>query len=160
MVEGDLGRRFAVILVAAAHDPLTTSVAGLAADSEVAVARCDDVYTAVAELALSRSQCVLVIGRLRDLAKERGRFFAIAARTKARCCALLEAEAPVERSVLLAAMRAGVSIVGTADEIERVFDAWLAGGGCQSSDAAARLAEEYRATEAELNALLGQESDE
>ncbi len=160
MVEGDLGRHLAVIVVAAARDPLTTSVARQAADSEVEAVRCDDVYTAVAELALSRGRCILVVGRLGELARERYRFFAIAARNNARCCALAGAGAAAERSVILAAIRAGVSVVGTVDEIKGVFDAWLAGGGCDSSDAVVHLDEEYRATDAELNALLGHEGDE
>lgn len=160
MVDGDLGRHLVVIVVATAHEALATSVARLAAGSEVELARCDDVYMAAAELALMRSPCILVVGRLCELAKEGGRFFAIAARNEARCCALVDAESPVKRHVVLAAMRAGVSVVGTLDEINGVFDAWLAGGGCHSSDAVVCLDEEYRATEAELNALLGQESDE
>jgi hypothetical protein len=161
MVEGDLGRHRVVIVVAAAHDALATETARLAAEYELEVQRCDDVYAAVAELALSQDRCVLVVGRLGELAKEDRRFFAIAARSGARCCGLLEAVTPIEPNVVPTAIHTGVFLVGTTGEIKGVFDAWLsARGGCPSSEATICLDEEYRATEAELNALLGQEIDE
>jgi len=122
------------------------------------VRRCNDVYDATAELALLRDRCVLVVGPLGELAKEGCRFFAVAARNSARCCALLGAGPPAEPHVVSTAVRAGVLVVG-ADEIRSVLETWLAGGGCPSSTAI-RLDEEHRATEAELNALLGQDIDE
>jgi hypothetical protein len=160
MVDSVPGRHRMVIAVAAAHDALASEVERLAAEYEVDIARCDDVYAATAELALSTDRCVLVVGRLRELAKEDHRFFAIAVRSGARCCGLVDATTPVEPNVVPAAVRAGVSVVGTTEQIRDVFDAWLAGTGCPSSRVVAHLDEEDRATEAELNALLGQEIDE
>ena len=160
MVDGVSGRHRVVIVVAAARDALAAETARLTADYEVDVRRCDDVYAATAELALSRDRCVLVIGRLGELAKEDRRFFSIAVRSGARCCGLLDAATSAEPNVVGAAMRAGVLVVGATDEIKGVLDAWLAGSGCPSSRPAVCLDEEYRATEAELNALLGQGTDE
>ncbi len=161
MVEGGPGRHRLVVVVGAAHDALATATTRLAAEYELDVRRCDDVYAAVAQVALAQDRCILVVGRLGELAKEDRRFFAIAARHGARCCALLEAATPVEPNVVPAALRTGVFLVGTTGEIRGVFDAWLsAPGGCPSSGATNCPDQEYRATEAELNALLGQEIDE
>ena len=160
MVEGDLGRHRVVIVVGAAHDAAAAEIARLAADYEVDVRRCDDVYAATAEVTLSRERCVLVVGGLGELAKEGRRFFAIAAGSGARCCGLLDAATGTEPDVVAAAVRAGVVVIGATAEVKDVFDAWLAVGGCPPSEPVVCLDEEYRATEAELNALLGQEIDE
>lgn len=159
MVDGVSGRHRMVIVVASAHDALASEFGRLTAGYEVDIQRCDDVYDATADLVLSGDRCVLVVGRLGELAKEGGRFFAVAARSRARCCGLLDVGTPVEPSVVPAAVRAGVLVVSAVDEIKGVFDAWLAGGGCASHDPL-WLDEEHRATEAELNALLGQDTDE
>lgn len=160
MVEGGPGRHRLVVVVAAAHDALATATARLAAEYELDERRCDDVYAAVAEVALLQDRCILVVGRLEELAKEDRRFFAVAARHGARCCALLEATAPIEPNVVPAALRMGVFLVGTTSEIKGVLDAWLTSAGCPASEAMICLDEECRASEAELNALLGQEIDE
>lgn len=160
MVEGGSGRHRLVVVVAAAHDALAAATTRLAAEYELDVRRCDDVYEAVAEVALSRDRCVLVVGRLTELAKEDRRFFAIMARRGARCCALLEAAMAVGPNVVPTALHTGVFLVGTMGEIKGVLDAWLADAGCPSSEATICLDEECRATEAELNALLGQGIDE
>lgn len=160
MVEGDLGRHRVVIVVGVAHDAAAAEIARLAAEYEVDVRRCDDVYAATAEVALSRERCVLVVGRLGELAKEGRRFFAIAGGSGVRCCGLLDAATGAEPDVVAAAVRAGVVVIGATAEVKDVFDAWLAVGGCPPSEPVVCLDEEYRATEAELNALLGQEIDE
>ncbi len=160
MVEGDLGHHLVIIVVAAGQDVLTVDLSRLADEYEVDVIPCADVYAAAAELALSRDRRALVVGRLRELAKEKRRLFGIAARHGARCCALLDPETPLERSTALAAMRAGVSVVETTAEIRAVLAAWLAGKEGRYSGPIVCFDEEYRATEDELNALLGQESDE
>jgi hypothetical protein len=160
MVEGDLGRHLVVMVVAAGHDALIVDASRLAGEYEVDMIRCEDVYATVVELAVSRGRRALVIGRLREMAKENRHLFRIAARHGARCCALLDPEAPIERTVVLTAMRAGVAVVETTDEVRAVLAAWLAGGEGRPFRPTVCHDEEYRATEAELNALLGQETDE
>lgn len=160
MVEGDLGHPLVIIAVATGQDVLTVDLSRLADEYEVDMIRCEDVYAAVAELALSRDRRALVVGRLRELAKEKRRLFGIAARHGARCCALLDPETSAQRSAILAALRAGVSVVETTAEIQNVLAAWLAGKEARCSAPIVCFDEEYRATEAELNALLGQETDE
>jgi hypothetical protein len=156
MVEGDFGRR--LIAVGSARDGLVTETLRLAAEYEVSGARCDDIYAAVAELAGGRRGCVLVVGSLRELASEEGRFFQVAARNGARCGVFLERPGLTERREVLAAVRAGATVIDAVDEIRGVVEAWLADGG-RLPDVPRLAGDEFRATDAELDALLGQEAD-
>lgn len=156
MVEGDLGRR--LMAVGGSRDKLAVETLHLAAEYEVEGARCDDIYSAVAELARSHRCCTLVVGALRELAREEGRFYRVAARNGARCAVLLEQPGPDDRRMVLTAVRAGATIIDALDGLRGAVEAWLAGPGC-GPDMSRLSADEYRATEAELDALLGQEAD-
>jgi hypothetical protein len=158
MVEGDPGRRSCVIVVRALRRQLVTEVTRLAAEYEVDVTLCDDVYAAVAELAGAASPCALVIGQLRELAKENGRLFRVAVRNGARCCVWLDAESPAQRGEVLGVIRAGASVVEGIEEIRGMIENWLARTGRHLGPTRA-TDEEWLASEAELNALLGQEAD-
>jgi len=156
MVEGDLGRR--LIAVGGLQDRWVTEVLRMAAEYEVAAVCSDDIYTAVAELAGDRCRCVLVVGPLRELARENGHFFRVAARNGARCAVLLEKPGAAERNDVLAAVRAGAWVIDTIDEVQRGVETWLAGPACPPGVSRV-VHEEFRATEAELDALLGQDAD-
>jgi hypothetical protein len=100
----------------------------------------------------------MVVGRLADLALEKGRFFGLARENGVHCCCLLDQATTAGREEVLVAAREGTHLAGNVEEIRSVLDAWLAAGGCDA--AGGFLNEEDRATEAELRALLGQETDE
>jgi hypothetical protein len=157
MVEGDSARHPYVVVVGDARDDLVTHVLRLAREYEIGATRCDDVYSAVVELAAQGSRRLWVIGRFREMARENSRFFTLAARNGARCCCLVDQDSPTGRSGVLAAVRTGVLLVARMEEIEPILEAWLASGGCHSGGLAE---EEFRATEAELDALLGHGADE
>ncbi len=161
MVEGDLARHPYVIVVGDARDDLVAQTLRLAGEYEVDVTRCDDIYAAVAELAAPGHGGVLLVGRFRELARQRGRLFALAARHRARSCCLLESDASARQGDILSAVRAGIVLVGCVEEIEPILEDWLAcNGGRQSGPGRRGLTDdEFRATEAELNALLGREVD-
>jgi hypothetical protein len=55
-------------------------------------------------------------------------------------------------------VRAGATVIDAADEIRGVVEAWLADGG-RLPDVPRLAGDEFRATDAELDALLGQEAD-
>jgi hypothetical protein len=144
--------------VGSSRSRLVTEILRLAAEYEVEGARCDDIYSAVADLAAGPRCCALVVGPLRDLAKEDGSFFRVAARNGARCAVLLEQPGPDDRSAVLTAIRARATMIDAVDELRGVVEAWLVSPGCPPQ--VSRLAgDEFRATEAELDALLGQEAD-
>jgi hypothetical protein len=156
MVEGDMGRR--LIAVGGEHDGLAKHVYRVAAEYELPTVRCDDIYTAVADLAAERDHCALVVGPLRELAREGGHFFRVAARNRARCAVLLGPRGADGRDDVLMAVRAGAWVIDRVDELLGVVETWLARP--VHSPAGPRLvSEEFRATEAELDALLGQEAD-
>ena len=158
MVEGDPGRRLCVIVVRGLRRQLVTELTSLAAEYEVDVALCDDVYATVAELARSASRGALVIGQLRELVKENGRLFRVAVRNGARCCVWLDVEDPGERTEVLGVVRAGASVVERTEEIRGMVEDWLARTGRYLGRTRA-TDEQWLASEAELNALLGQEAD-
>ena len=156
MVEGDLGLR--LIAVGDSCSEWVTKVLHVAAEYELAAVRCDDMYDAVADLAGGDGGCVLVVGSLRELARENAQFFRVAARNGARCGVWLERSGAGERRDVLVALRAGVWVIDTIDEVRVIVETWLAGPGC--SPGTPRYVEKgFRATEAELDALLGQEAD-
>ena len=158
MVEGDPGRRLCVIVLRALRRQLVAEVTRLAAEYEVDVTLCDDVYAAVAELARSAGSGALVIGQLCELAKENGRLFRVGVRNGARCCVWLDAESPGGRTEVLSVVRAGASVVERMEEIRGVIEDWLARTG-RHPDRTRATDEAWLASEAELNALLGQEAD-
>lgn len=158
MVEGDPGHRLCVIVVRELREHVVAEVKRIAGEFEVDVTLCDDVYGAVAELARATRSGALVVGQLRELARENSRFFRVAARNGARCCAWLDDEDALARRMVLHVVRAGVTVIDTLEEIEGMIEIWLARtgghlGGPGASD------QQWRASEAELNALLGQEAD-
>ena len=156
MVEGDFG--CCLIVVGDLHDRLVAEVLRVGAEYEVPVARCDDIYAAVVDVAGGTGRGALVVGQLRELARENGHFFTLAARHGVRCCVLSERPGGAERREFLMAVRAGASVIDRIDDIRSTVGTWLTDGRCPSRATRVRH-EEWRATEAELDALLGREAD-
>lgn len=161
MVEGDSARYPCVTVVGDARDDLGKQVLCLARQFVVEVVRCDDVYAAAAELVTREKGRVLLAGRFWDMVGEGGRLFALAIRNDAWCCAWLDRGNPLDQGDILGAIRAGVVFIDRAEQMESLLQDWLAGAGGPGRRLGRRsLAdEEFRATEAELNALLGREVD-
>ena len=161
MVEGDSARHRRVIVVDGRRDGLVGQTLRLTSDYDVEITQCDDVYSAVAELAAPGKSAVLLVGQLRELARENGRLFALAERNRAQCCCVLEPGRPAAQADVLAAIGGNVSLVAQAEELERVVQEWLAQSRCRERPAGCNLADdEFRATEAELRALLERDVDE
>lgn len=158
MVEGDPGRRQCVIVVRELRQQLVTEMVRVAAEYEVGVTFCDDVYAAVAELAGSDDVQALVIGRLQELARENSRFFRVAARHGARCCAWLDRRDPAQRGEVLSIVQPGASVVDRIEEIRGQMDNWLAPTRCHRHRTNTPD-HQWRASDAELDALLGQEAE-
>lgn len=133
----------------------------LAREYQVEAVQCDDVYSAVAATARAGSRRALIVGPMRELAREDSRFFQIAEMNSLRCCCLLEKGPVTDGSAMLMALRAGAAVVGEAGEVRPIFKEWLANGGPRTTrKSLCDLADEdLRATEAELSALLGHGTD-
>jgi hypothetical protein len=149
-----------VILVGDQRDRLVGAALQAAREYELEVIFCPDVYCAAAELARGSGRCLMVIGTSGELVREEGRLFALARAGGAHCCCLLDEAASGEREQVLAAVRGGAQLVGQEQELRDALDAWLAAGGCHRRRGDVDFPDDYRATEAELSALLGQENDE
>jgi len=158
VVVGDPGREF-----------VQTTVR-LAREWEIDAVPCDNAYAAVVALAQAAGRRILVVGEIRELARENRAFFRIAAAHAARCYGWLDQGHPIGREDLLAALRAGASILGNVQDIRDILKEWLAAATPHHSShagphasqmkrrtcpAADETYEDLRATEAELNALLG-----
>jgi hypothetical protein len=126
---------------------------------------CDDVYSAVGELAKSERPNVLVAGRIGQLSKEQGRFFHIVREKGYRCCCLADGDTNRQRDVL-AANETGAFIISEPVEIEDVVRKLLSGNGeCAPGKRGGRrrtqfFKDEFLTTRAELDALLEEQLDE
>ncbi len=156
MAGGNSGLTPRLIVVGDPGSELVREMVRLAREYEVEVVPCDDVYAAVAQVARSATRRVMIVGAVRELTKEEGRLFPVAAANAARCCCLIEKGTTMGRAALLAALRAGADIAGETRQVGAVLEDWLVGG---RSDLRDLLDGDLRATPAELSALLGHETD-
>jgi len=133
----------------------------LAREYQVEAVQCDDVYSAVAAMAGAAGRRTLIVGPIRELAREDNRFFQIAEANSLRCCCLLEKGALAGSGGMLTAARAGAAVVDDAKEVRPIFKDWISAGGHRAvRRSLGDLADDdLRATEAELSALLGQGTD-
>ncbi len=164
MVEGDLKLDRCLIAVGDLGPTARGDLARLAGEYEVAVAGCEDSYAAVAELAVRPGRNALVVGHLAELTRDNGIFFTIAARNGAKCCCLRKPDGPSDHEHVLAAVHAGVYLVSGNGDLAAAIEDWLAQERRRAASSLEdyplfRNDEEFRATDAELNALLEPEVD-
>ncbi len=133
----------------------------LAREREVEAVPCSDAYSAVAEIGGLSGRRALIVGTMRELTRENGRFFELAAADAIRCCCLLDTRAAAGRDGVLSASRAGAAVISDLREAEEALTEWLAGDGDRPRRLAPRdlLDDDLRATEAELRALLGHKTN-
>jgi hypothetical protein len=170
MVTDNAGLGSWVVVVGDPNGELVSTMRRWAREGEIDAVTCDDVYAAVARIAQAAGRRVLVVGRMRDLARENDVFFRIAAAHAICCCCLLDQTGPSLRAALLAVLQAGVTVVDSVPDVRRILQEWLGTLAAPDSRHAAREAApvggraraapeasyaEFRATEAELSALLG-----
>jgi hypothetical protein len=145
-----------VIVVGDGRNDVVQEMVRLAGEYELAATRCDDIYSAAAELARHRDRFLMVTGIFRQLTRGKCDFFALARRHGVPCCCLLDKESDVERDKIVAAVRMGVRLAGEMADIREFLESRLDAGADRSRDADEKdfSSEEFRATEDELKALL------
>lgn len=167
--KGNSGLGSCVVVVGAPGSEFVRTTVRLAREWAIDAVPCDDVYSAVVGLAGQVGRRVLVLGGIRELTRENGAFFSIASAHAVQCCCLLDKSSSAKRRAMLAALRAGASVIGDVQEVGGVLREWLAMAGQGGSprarnasqtkrlshDTPGTVYEDLRATEAELNALLG-----
>jgi hypothetical protein len=155
-----------LMFVGGSTDEFIRHVMNLSGQHSIDFICCDDVYSAVGELAKSERPNVLVAGRIRQLSKEQGRFFHIVREKGYRCCCLADGDANRQREFVLAANETGAFIINEPVEIEDVVRKLLSGNGeCAPGKKGGRrrthfFKDEFLTTRAELDALLEVQLDE
>lgn len=157
MTGGSSGIDPYVIIVGDPCSEFARAMVRLVREYQVETMQCDDVYAAVVAAARAGARRALVLGSMRELAREGSRFFRIAEMNSLQCCCLVE-NGSVAGGDMLAALRAGAAIVMETHEVSPILQDWLA--DVRPRDVRGSLSdlddEDLRATEAELSALLGQ----
>lgn len=160
MAKADSNLPLQVIVVGGSADQFVAHTINLLGDYGVEFVLCDDVYSAVGELARTETGNVLVVGRLGQLSPEQGRLFHMACEKGYTCCCLADADLVRKRKQILTAVETGAFIINEPAEIREVVTKLLAGGGdCPpgkkaNDKATASIKAEFLTTKAELDALL------
>lgn len=150
-----------VIVVGSSADQFVRHTTNLLGDCGLKFVLCDDVYSAVGELAKSESRNVLVIGRLEQLSPEQGRLFHIACEKGYTCCCLADTDLVRKRKQIFAAIETGAFVINEPAKIREVVTKLLAGSeNCSpvkkaNDRATTPIKAEFLTTKAELDALLG-----
>lgn len=150
------GSHLCMVVIGTASAQFVQDSFRLADEYEVAFVRCDDVYSAVAEVAGRPKRSCLIVGTAAELAREQGRFFSIAAAHAAHCASVTDHLDTMQQRTLVEAARAGASIVTGIDDLRAVVEDWLVRSTCDSSQRQEDdlLSPAFQATDEELRALL------
>ena len=166
MSKGDSNLPLLVVLIGGLEDDFLRQIKNILERLGVESVLCDNVYSAVADLAKRDDQNVMIIGRVGLLSKEQGRFFHIARAKGYRCCCIVDRELVRKRKLIFDAIESGAYLIDKPAEIEEVLMKFQAGGKIRRSGekenrrASGFLKDEFLTTKAELDALLEVQSDE
>ena len=166
MSKGDSNLPLLVILIGGLEDEFVRQTKNILERLGVESVLCDNVYSAVGDLAKRESRDVLIIGRIGLLSKEQGRFFHIARVKGYRCCCIVDRDLVRKRKLILDAIESGAYLIDKPAEIEEVLMKFQAGdkiclsGEKENRRASGFLKDEFLTTKAELDALLEVQPDE
>jgi len=164
--KGDSNLPLLVILVGSLKDEFVRRAKNILERLGVEFVLCDNIYSAVGDLAKIESPNVLIIGRVGLLSREQGRFFHMARVKGYRCCCLADRDLVRKRRLILDAIESGAYLIDKPAEIEEVLMKLLAGGKIrfpgekENRRASGFRKDEFRTTKDELDALLEAQSDE
>lgn len=125
----------------------------------VGFTRCDDIYMAAAEVAVTDKKKLLVLGRLEQLSKESCRFLQKAAEKRLQCCCFTE-EADMDDRKVRAVEQYGAIVVNDIDGVKKLITELSTTGGLlppqneKTGKASHFNKDSFLATRAELDALL------
>ena len=160
MAADDAQRQSRILVVGDPDNSFVTQAVHLAGQYGLAVTSCDDVYAAAAELARAPERFMAVAGLFGRLAAGHGDFFALVCRRGVPCCCLLDARRGADRRRAPAAIRRGVHVVGDPAEMREFLEAQLPAADGRPCGRDELALDDCRASEAEIKALLRQETDE
>lgn len=145
------------VIVGSSRDAFVQKAIGLLKDYAVGFVVCEDIYSAVGELAKSTVGDWLVIGRLRSLSAENGRFIEKANENGYRLCCFVEGGSAIKYREILGVMRNGGLVINEPEKLAEVIDELLSGYGVSSVEGRKSSAfgeGDFAPTQAELDALL------
>ena len=150
------------IIVGSCTDEFVRCTMNLLGDYDIDFVRCEDVYSAVGELAKNNYDGnVLVIGTFEQLSREQGRFFQKAREKGLACCCLADKNSASKRKQVAAAIETGAFVINEPAEIAEVVTKLLISNSTSPSGkkgnnkASAFNEDEFLTTKAERDALLG-----
>ncbi len=109
---------FSVIIIGTESDRLITRAAGMFQRLDVDFVICRDIYEGIANLAQSPARSGLVVGRLEQLSREKGRLFDKAAQAGWECCCLAKRISGNTRTRAIQAMKSGAVVVNDPGQLE------------------------------------------
>jgi hypothetical protein len=136
-----------VILVGRSDDDFVRRCKAVLSDKSVNFTTCPDVYAAVACIA-RRPAGLLIVGKLRELSLEGGRFFELAERYGHRCCCLTNDSTP-------ALAHTHTAIASDVPQLLKTLERLLAQRAAAKPEKMEFDKDKFKTSEAELKALLG-----
>lgn len=159
-------QKLKAIVVGKDGDEFVRQVYKLLNDYEIELICCNNVYTAVSQLAKKTHNNTVVIGRLEQLSREKGRFLQKIREKDIVCCCLVEGNSEQKRRQISAAKQMQAIIINEPAEIEEIMLELSAGDSASplkkkaNSGSSASVKDEFAVSKAELEALLGGQSSE
>jgi len=158
--------RLYAVVVGNCTDEFTSSAAELLDSYAIEFILCPDIYSAAGRLAKDQiSRNILVIGHIRDLSKEKGRFLQKISEKGLYCCCLAENGWPqgykYPRQLLSGLTQGSVFVINDFEDIRQIITGLSANKKAVTNvlkgknDFSGFNGEQFRATKAELEALLG-----
>lgn len=151
------GVQLQAIVVGSCDDEFVGYAARVLGNYEIDSALCRDVYSAVGTLARGADKKTVVIGRLGVLSRESGRFLEKIRQKNVPCCCLAEGDSVESRRQGSIAKETGAFVINEAEELKEVIMRLLEGG---LGGVSAFFKDKFVVTRAELEALVGAESDD
>ncbi len=161
MGDFEFNSRLQALLIANSTSGFVEYVEGLLGRYEIETERCSDIYEAVGLLAKKQGGDTLVFGFFEQLNKEKGRFFQKLSEKQIPCCCFVERNIAQQQKAVT--NKNNIFVVNKLNDIEMVLIKLLEFDGVKQSaqkkkrNPADFNADDFAATEAEIDALLGGE---
>lgn len=161
MGDFEFNSQLQALLIANSASGFVEYVEDLLGRYEIETERCSDIYEAVVLLAKKQGGSILVFGFFEQLNKEKGRFFQKLSEKQIPCCCFAERNIAQQQKAVT--NKNNVFVVNKLNEIEAVLMKLLEFDGVRQSAQKENQhpsdfnADDFAATEAEIDALLGGE---
>ena len=166
MKDSGSNERFYAIVVGNCTDEFIRSVVELLGGHAIDFVLCGDIYSAAGRLAKDQDRRnILVIGRIRNLSKEKGRFLEKVAEKGLYCCCCTD-DSPAAghkywNRLVSESSQGSVFAVNNPEQVREVITRLSSGERSRRADVKRKSkftgfsGEQFRASKAELEALLG-----